>query len=179
MRARYTWAAPAFGLAFAVALTACSSSSSSNPGSAPSSTSAPVSSGPASTSAPASTAAAEATSGSAATSAITSNWESFFSGKTSAATKISLVQNGQKFASVINNQEGSPQTASASATVTGVTVTSGTSATVKYNVGISGASLNNQSGTAVYEDGVWKVGDSTFCGLLTLENLGSAPSVCK
>lgn len=168
--------APAFGLALAAAVTSCS-------GSGPSASSGPASSS-ATSSAPSaapatSSAAAEPTSGSAAEAAIKTNWEAFFSGRTSAATKIALVQNGQQFASVINNQEGSPQSQSATSTVTSVTITSPTKATVKYNVGISGASLNNQTGTAVYESGVWKVADVSFCQLLTLQNLGQVPAVCK
>ncbi len=122
--------------------------------------------------------AAEPSSGSGAEAAIKANWEAFFSGKTSAATKIALLQNGQVFATIINNQAGSSLSNSASATVTSVTI-SGDKATVKYNVGVSGASLNGQTGTAVYENGVWKVADVSFCQLLTLENGGQAPAVCK
>ncbi len=122
--------------------------------------------------------AAEPASGSGAEAAIKANWEAFFSGKTSAAEKIALLQNGQTFATVINNQAGSSLSNSASATVTSVTI-SGAKATVKYNVGISGASLNGQTGTSVYEDSIWKVADVTFCQLLTLENGGQAPPLCK
>jgi hypothetical protein len=122
--------------------------------------------------------APEPTSGAAAIAAIKANWEAFFSGSTSAATKISLLQNGQHFASVINAQAGSSLSTSAKATVTSVTI-SGTNAAVKYNIGISGASLPNVSGKAVYENGVWKVGDVSFCYLLTLENGGTKPAVCS
>lgn len=181
MRSRYTWVAAA-GLALTAALTACSSSSSGTTGSGSSpSTSAPATSGSSmapSSSAP-SSAAAEPTAGSGAVSAITANWEAFFSGKTSAATKISLLQNGQTFGQVINNQAGSSLSSSAKATVSSVTVNSDGTATVKYSVGISGASLPTTNGTAVYQDGVWKVGDVSFCYLLTLENGGSKPSVCS
>jgi hypothetical protein len=38
---------------------------------------------------------------------ITANWEAFFNGKSSAAQKISLLENGQKFAVLINAQAGS------------------------------------------------------------------------
>ena len=124
--------------------------------------------------------AAEPTSGSAAITAIKNNWLTFFSGKTPAAQKIALLQNGQVFASVINNQAGSSLSSSASATVSSVTLgSSGTSATVKYSVGVSGASLPPTNGTAVYQNGVWKVGDVSFCYLLTLENGGQKPSVCS
>lgn len=181
MRSRYAWVA-ASGLALATALTACSSSSSSNTGSGASSSSATPSSAGSSavpSSSAMSSAAAEPTSGSAAVSAITANWEAFFSGKTSAATKISLLQNGQTFAQVINNQAGSSLSSSAKATVSSVKLNSDGTATVKYSVGISSASLPPTDGTAVYQDGVWKVGDVSFCYLLTLENGNSKPAVCS
>ena len=39
--------------------------------------------------------------------------------------------------------------------------------------------LTNRSGVAVYQNGTWKVGDASFCGLLALENGGKPPSVCS
>jgi hypothetical protein len=170
--ARRVLLAPVIGLAFITA--ACSSSSNTTSTSPPASSSAPASSANSS----AASSSAGSSSGSA-TSAIKTNWEEFFNGKSSAATKISLLQNGQKFASVINAQAGTGLAASATATVTAVVVESPTTATVSYNIGVSGASLNNQTGTAVYENGVWKVGDISFCALLTLENGGTAPAICK
>jgi len=69
---------------------------------------------------------------------------------------------------------------SASAKVTKVTVTSPAQATVTYNVLLGTTpALTNQSGVAVYQNGTWKVGDASFCGLLALENGGKAPSVCS
>jgi hypothetical protein len=163
--ARRVILAAALGMALASAVTACSSSSSS-----PSTSSAP------SSSAPASSASASAGDSSAAAQ-IKANWEAFFSGTTSAAKKISLLQNGQKFAAVINAQAGSGLASTAGAKVTAVVVNSGTSATVSYNITLGGQSaLSNQTGTAVYEDGIWKVGDISFCQLLKLE--GSGGSVC-
>jgi len=173
--------APAFGLALAAAVTSCSSSTSSSGAtgspSAPAHASAPA--GPPSAVAQPPSLEPEPTSGSGATTAITTNWEMFFSGKSPAAMKIALVQNGSNFASIINNQAGSPLSTSATATVSSVTLKSGGTAAVKYSIGVSGASLSGQNGTAVYQDGVWKVGDVSFCALLTLENGGTAPSVCK
>ena len=108
------------------------------------------------------------------------NWEAFFSGTTSAAKKISLLQNGQKFAAVIEAQAGSGLAKSASAKVTAVSVTSPTEATVTYDILLAGKpALTNQTGQAVYQDGTWKVGDASFCALLALENGGKAPSVCS
>jgi len=171
-------AAPALGLALALSMAACSSSGSSttaSPSSAPPS-SAPASS-PAAGSSP--TAGSTAASGNA-TALVTANWVAFFDGKTSAAKKISLLENGQKFASIINAQAGSGIAASAGAKVHAVMVNSPAQATVHYDITLNGTTaLGNQTGTAVYQDGKWKVGDVSFCQLLKIENGGSAPSVCQ
>jgi hypothetical protein len=171
LAARRIIVAPALGLALVAAVAACSSSSSSSSTSPPSS-SAPPSSAPASS--------APASSSSSATAQITANWEAFFSGKTPAAKKISLLQNGQTFASIINAQAGSSLATSAAAKVSSVTMTSSTQAKVVYDITLSGATaLSNQTGTAVYQGGTWKVGDASFCALLSLENGGKPPSVCS
>jgi hypothetical protein len=152
----------------AVALAACSSGTSSPP---------PVQH----TTPSASPSAVSTPSSSAATSQITTNWEAFFSGKTTAATKISVLQNGKAFASVIDGQASSSIAKAASAKVTSVSVNSaGTQANVTYTVYFGTTpELTNKTGVAFNEDGTWKVGDSTFCSLLALENFGKAPSVCS
>jgi hypothetical protein len=68
--------------------------------------------------------------------------------------------------------------ASASATVSGVTI-SGTSATLTYDVSIGSLGTGAQKGVSVYQDGIWKVGDASFCYLMTLENGGTAQGACK
>ena len=170
-------AGPALGLALAATMAACSSGS---PATASPSSAAPSSSA---ASSPAAGSTANASSPAAsgnATAQITTNWEAFFDGKTSAAKKISLLQNGQKFASVINAQAGSGIATSAGAKVTTVVVNSPAPATVHYDITLNGqTALGNQTGTAVYQDGMWKVGDVSFCQLLKLENAGTAPSVCS
>lgn len=173
-------AAPALGLALAATLAACSSSS-------PTATASPSSAAPASSAASTPAAGSSATASSSGQAAsgdakaqITANWEAFFSGKTPAAKKISLLENGQKFASVINAQAGSGIATSAAAKVSAVVMKSPTQATVHYDITLGGTpALANQTGTAVYQDGMWKVGDVSFCQLLTLENSGTPPSVCK
>jgi hypothetical protein len=174
-------AAPALGLALAATMAACSSSSTTT---AASPSSAPPSSAAASSPAVTSSSAVASSPGQAASgnakAQITSNWEAFFNGQTSAAKKIALLENGQKFASVINAQAGSGLAGSAGAKVTAVVVNSPTKATVSYDITLSGTTaLANQTGTAVYQNGTWKVGDVSFCQLLKLENAGTAPSVCS
>jgi hypothetical protein len=154
-----------------VGIAACGSSNNSGASSSPSA-SAPATSAPA-------TSASAAPSGSAAAT-ITANWEKFFNAKTPVAQRVALLQNGPVFASVIKAQAGSGLAATATAKVSKVTVTSSKQATVKYSILISGATaLANQTGVAVYQGGTWKVGLASFCGLLTLENSGKTPSVCK
>ena len=179
-------AVPALGLALAATMAGCSSSGSSSAAGAPSASApAPSSSAPVSSSAPASSPAAPSSSAPAAAGGnakaqITTNWEAFFNGQTGAAKKISLLQNGDKFSAIIKAQAGSGLASSAGAKVTAVVVNSATSATVSYDITLSGATaLPNQTGTAVYEDGMWKVGDVSFCQLLKLENNGTAPAACN
>ena len=158
--------APALALVLAAAIAACSNSSSSSASHTASGA--------------ASTASASALGAGSATAQIKVNWEAFFSGTTPAAQKISLLQNGQEFASIISAQAESALARSASAMVTAVKVTSPTQATVTYDILIGGKpALSNQTGTAAYQDGTWKVGDGSFCQLLALENGGKAPPVCS
>jgi hypothetical protein len=172
--ARRIFLAPAFGLALAVAITACSSSSS------PSST--PASSTPA---APAASAASSpAGSGSAsAEAAIKTNWEAFFSSSTPNSKRVELLQNGQTFASTVNAFASSPLASAVSAKVISVELTSPTQATVKYDLTAAGQSVaSGATGVAVLENGTWKVGDASFCGLLkeaqSFLNI-PLPSACK
>jgi hypothetical protein len=177
-------AVPLLGLTLTATVAACSSSGTSAAGAPSASASAPPSSAasaPASSSAPAAPgSSAPAAAGGNAKALITANWEAFFNGSTSAAKKISVLQNGDKFSAIIKAQAGSGLASTAGAKVTAVVVNSATSATVSYDITLSGATaLANQTGTAVYEDSTWKVGDVSFCQLLKLENNGTAPSVCN
>jgi hypothetical protein len=121
--------------------------------------------------------------GGSAVAQITTNWETFFNGKTPVSQRVSLVQDGSQFQQVIQAQAGSALASGATAKVTKVTVTSPTQATVKYNILEGGTpALSNQTGTAVLENGTWKVGVTSFCGLLTIENGGKTtglPAACQ
>jgi hypothetical protein len=135
-----------------------------------------------SSSPPASPSASASASGSAAQQ-ISANWVKFFDAKTPVPTRISLLQDGQQFASVIQSQAGGGLAAEATAKVTKVTVTSATQATVIYSILVAGqTALKGKSGVAVKQDGTWKVGLASFCGLLILENNGKTtglPVSCK
>ncbi len=167
-------------LTVGAALAGCSSNSSSSPV-PPASTGSTAPSSSSSSSAP--TTSSEPTSGAAATQAIETNWAKFFNAKTPIPQRIALLENGQQFAPVINAQAGSSLAKLATAKVTHVTLTGTSQASVTYSILVGGKTgLGGQSGVAVYQDGVWKVGDSSFCGLLKLENAGSSkglPAGCK
>jgi hypothetical protein len=170
--ARRAILAPALALALAAAVAACSSSSSSS-----SSSSAPAASTPA-TSAAASTSAPAAANTSGAVAQITANWEKFFASSTPVSEKVTLLQNGSVFSGAISGLTS--LVSGLGAKVTGVTLNSATSATVTYNLTAAGSSLlSGQTGTAVYENGVWKVGDASLCGLLQLVPGGSKPAACS
>ena len=168
--------APALALALAAAVAACSSSSSSSSSSAPAS-SAPASSAAAS-SAAASSSAPAATNTAAAVAQITTNWEKFFAASTPVSQKLTLLQNGNLFSGSISGLTS--LVSGLGAKVTNVTLDSATKATVTYNLTAGGTNLlSNQTGTAVYQNGVWKVGDASLCGLLKLVPGGSEPAACS
>ena len=172
--ARRIFMAPALALALALVVAACSSSSSS---SSSSSASAPASSAPAS-SAPASSAPPSSSGNSAAVAQITTNWEKFFNSSTPNSERVALLQNGSSFAGAISGLAG--LVSNLGAKVTSVTLTSATTATVKYNLTSGGSTLlSNQTGTAVLQNGVWKVGDASLCGLIKLVPGGTVPSACN
>ena len=165
--ARRVIVAAAVGLALTAAVAACGSSGSSSSSSSPA-TSAPASSAPASSS------------NSAAVAQITANWEKFFNSSTSTSERVALLQNGTRFGGAIAALAKLPLANGIGATVTSVTVTSPTSATVIYNITGGGTTLlGGKTGKAVYQDGVWKVGDASLCGLFKLIPGGTVPAACN
>jgi hypothetical protein len=166
--------APALGLVFALAITACSSSGSSS--------SSTATSAPAATTT-AATASSSAAAGGSAVAQITANWEAFFNPATPNAKRVLLLENGAQFASAISAFSASPLAQSVSSKVDSVSLTSATKANVKYDLTAAGTSVaTGQTGTSVLQDGVWKVGDDVFCGLLkqgaSLLNI-SVPAACN
>ena len=130
--------------------------------------------------------AAEPTSGPAAVAAITANWKTVFNGKASIPSRLALVQDGPQVAAFVEAQAKTSFGAAATgstATVSSVTITSPSQATVHYEVLLLGTPLlKNQVGTAVYLDGIWKVAIASFCGLAYLEypkGSPKLPAVCR
>jgi len=100
----------------------------------------------------------------------------FFNPATPTATKITLLQNGSKFASALQAESTNPQAQTTAAKVDAVTV-SGSTAKVTWDLLLSGTPvLTSQPGQAVLEGGTWKVSDASFCGLLKLQP--PAPPAC-
>jgi hypothetical protein len=118
--------------------------------------------------------------------AITANWKTVFNGKAPIPLRLALVQEGSQVASFVQAQAktsfGQAATGS-TATVSSVTITSPSQATVHYQVLLLGTPLlKNQVGTAVYLDGTWKVAIGSFCGLAYLEypkGSSQLPAVCR
>ena len=108
---------------------------------------------------------------------ITSAYVNFFAGKTSVADRVALLQNGPKFKSVVQSFASNPLAKTAKAKVDSVTMEGPNKAQVAYNVSISGASLTTQVGTAVKQNGTWKVGDASLCRLIAIQ--GTTPAACK
>jgi len=168
-------------LSVGIALAGCSSGSTTS--STPKAPSAPASSSSSSAPPSGGGGSSEPASGNGAVAAIKTNWAKFFNAKTPTAQRIALLENGSQFSDVINSQAGSPLALAATAKVTNVSLTGTNQAAVSYGIYLSGKSaLPGQSGVAVYQDGVWKVGDTSLCGLLKLEAGGSSkglPAGCK
>ena len=114
----------------------------------------------------------------AAQAQIKSAYEKFFSGKTSMSDRVAAaperaeVQAGRPGASRATRSRRT-----SSVTVSSVTLQGADKAKVVYTVKLGGAALPKQTGTAVRQNGTWKVGDASLCRLVALQ--GSAPSVCK
>ena len=127
------------------------------------------------------TAAAEPVSGPAAEAAITANWKTVFNGKAPIPRRLALVQDGPQLAAFIEAQAKTSFGAAATgstATVSSVTITSPSQATVHWDLLLLGTPLlKNQVGTAVYLDGTWKVAIASFCGLAYLEYPKGSPKL--
>lgn len=170
-KASRIYIAPVLGLTLLAATSACSSggsSSSSSAATTPATTPASSAAAPASSAASSTaTASSAAGSSSSAVTAITTNWTAFFNPSTPNSRRVQLLENGSEFASAITAFSKSPMASAVSSKVDSVSVTSSTKASVKYDLTAAGTPVaSGQTGTAVLQNGTWKVGDEVFCGLL-------------
>lgn len=116
-------------------------------------------------------------SGPSAQAQIKSAYVKFFSSKTDVSGKVKLLEDGKQFKPVIEVFASNPLASNVSATVSSVTLQGASKAKVVYVVEFGGASLPKQTGTAVRQNGVWKVGKGSLCKLIALG--GTTPSACK
>ena len=116
-------------------------------------------------------------SGPSAQAQIKSAYVKFFAGKTSLSDRVALLQNGSQFRPVIKAFANNPLAKNVSATVSSVTLQGANKAKVVYQVKFAGTSLPKQAGTAVRQNGTWKVGFASLCKLVSLG--GTTPSACK
>ena len=100
---------------------------------------------------------------------ITANWEKFFSHTSTLAERQALLENGANYAEALAQRAQDPLQAQATATVKDVQLTDADHASVTYDVLLNGqVALSNAAGTAVLQDGTWKVSAQSFCSLVTL-----------
>ena len=104
-------------------------------------------------------------------------YQKFFSGKTSIPDRVAVLQDGPKFKALVTSFANNPLAKNVSVVVSSVTLQGQDNAKVVYTVKLGGAGLPKQTGTAVLQNGTWKVGDASLCKLVALQ--GSTPSVCK
>src|SRR5260370_26048909 len=148
--------------AAAVLLAAGCGSSSPSAGGTPTATTGPAGTSPL-TSAPSQPAGSSGGASPAAVAEITQVFVTFFNGATAAATKVSLLQNGQQFAPVIQAQASSPLAKGTTAKVTKVSLTSPAAALVTDPTLLNGhAALPNQIGAAALQGATWQVADSSL-----------------
>ena len=107
---------------------------------------------------------------------ITANWEKFFLPTTSIDDRVALLENGESLRQALVQRAADPLMQQASAKVKSIDLTNSGTATVTYDVFLNGTvALSDSQGTAVLQDGVWKVGAESFCALIILGATGPIP----
>lgn len=163
---RGTALAAALLLFLAPALAACGDDAGGGGDSPPPTPTVEETKGPAAT-APADRAAAERQ--------VRQNWEKFFDPATSLRDKQKYLENGDRMAPVLQAFSGDERGSQVGARVDKVEFTSPTEANVTYTLTLKGATaLPDAAGTAVEQDGAWKVSVKTLCGLVALNQTGDA-----
>jgi hypothetical protein len=108
---------------------------------------------------------------------ISAAWKTFFDGGTPIAQRVALLAGGQRFAATIKALSQNPLAQKTSATVSKVTLTGPTTASVTFTVYLAGAPvLAGVKGTAVLQNGMWLVDAGSLCKFLELQ--GSVPAAC-
>ena len=108
---------------------------------------------------------------------IKSAYVKFFAPSTRLAQRVALLQNGSRFEPVIKAFAGNPLAKQVSVSVSSVTLENANRAKVAFDIKLGSSSLGTQNGTAVRQNGTWKVGYQGLCRLVSLQ--GSTPPACK
>jgi hypothetical protein len=108
---------------------------------------------------------------------VKSAYTKFFAPDTSLSDRVAVLQDGSRFKSVVQQFASNPLAKNVRVTVSSVEVQNGGKAKVVYTIKFGNTSLGQQAGTAVLQNGTWKVGFASLCKLVALA--GPAPSACK
>lgn len=109
---------------------------------------------------------------------IRANWTTFFDPATSKKDRQAVLENGNLLGPLLDAFSGDKRGQDVVAKVTKVEFTSATEANVTYSLLAKGVTvLPDAKGTAVEQDGTWKVSVKTLCGLVGLVRLSGNGSV--
>ncbi|MBM7173532.1 hypothetical protein JQK87_35135 [Streptomyces sp. G44] len=107
------------------------------------------------------------------------NWEKFFDPEVSLKDKEAVLENGAEMRAVLAGFSGDERGKQVAAKVGGVEFTSAEEADVTYALTLKGATaLPDASGTAVNQDGTWKVSVKTLCALVKMSGHASPGPGC-
>ncbi|SPF01479.1 hypothetical protein SMA5143A_2209 [Streptomyces sp. MA5143a] len=107
---------------------------------------------------------------------IRQNWATFFDPTSSKEDRQAVLENGERLGPVLDAFSGDERGQRVEAKVTKVEFTSATDADVTYSLLMKGATvLPDSAGTAVEQDGTWKVSVKTLCGLVGLSGASAVP----
>ncbi|WP_419993754.1 hypothetical protein [Streptomyces boninensis] len=97
------------------------------------------------------------------------NWQKLFDPKTPVKDKPKYLEDGDKMQPLMDQMSNAKELKQVAAKVTKVTFTSAEKAEVKYALTLNGATaVPNTTGTAVLQDGTWKVSKNSICALISL-----------
>jgi hypothetical protein len=98
------------------------------------------------------------------------NYVDFFDGTRPVADKIGLLENGEQYEQELEAQAASPLGKTVSISISSVTITSPTTADVTFSLLLDGEpAFPDQTGQAILQNEVWKVGAETFLAVLALQ----------
>ncbi|NGN67336.1 hypothetical protein G5C51_25960 [Streptomyces sp. A7024] len=100
---------------------------------------------------------------------IKENWQKLFDPKTPIKEKPDYLEDGDEMQPLMDQMSNAKELKQVAAKVTKVTFTSPEKAEVKYALTLNGeTAVPNTTGTAVLQDGTWKVSKNSICALISL-----------